>query len=220
MDENTAQPEQSESAGSKERSQDELAGHPSATVGFGGTQPPSIAIDEGSDAEDDPRRIAHEILGQAHAVLSIAAEEQVLKIWSLAEYRDDFVETQGQINETIGRAHALVASGAIDKELSRQGIGGALGRLKRRLSRGALERLSRELRDGTNALVDDRHKGIRAWLRAAVGAVKTPIDSFIQEIPGGHIIKEALEGVLAGLDMVDAAAATDPPPTPTTNVVI
>ncbi|MFI7060708.1 hypothetical protein ACIBL3_06990 [Kribbella sp. NPDC050124] len=175
-----------------------------APSGTGGGDPPPTGTIQEQDDSNEPRRIAHEILGQAHAVIYLAGTEEVLGIWCPAEVMQDFRHTLPTLYEAVGHAHAEVSSGALDQALRANGIGGAPGRYKRRVLRHALERLSAVRRDALNDPARTRSQRIRAWLRAAVSAAKTPIDSLVQEIPGGHIIKEGLDGILAGLDVVEA----------------
>jgi hypothetical protein len=43
-------------------------------------------------------------------------------------------------------------------------------------------------------------------MRTAAGLARTAVGSMIREIPGGEVIAEALDGVLSGLDALEAAA--------------
>jgi hypothetical protein len=51
---------------------------------------------------------------------------------------------------------------------------------------------------------------VRAWLKSAAGWGKLALDSISSAVPGGHLIKEALEVVLVGVDTLEAEAITNP----------
>jgi hypothetical protein len=88
------------------------------------------------------------------------------------------------------------------------GIGGPVSRVKRRGLRAALERL-------IGAVTSQDGNRIQAWIRSAAGLAKTAVGSLVREIPGGEIIGEALDGIISGLDTLDAYKADESaPPTP------
>jgi len=47
-------------------------------------------------------------------------------------------------------------------------------------------------------------------MRSAAGLARSAVGSLIREIPGGEIISEALDGILSGLDTLDALATKEP----------
>ena len=171
--------------------------------GQGAGQPPGEGEQE--DDNDDPRRVAHELLGQAHAVLVIATRDEVLPYWCPQDLQQSFKDARVPLWVKVGDAQVGVGSGQHDEALAASGIGGPVSRHKRRGLRASLERLFGVVtsRDGD---------GIRAWMRSAAGLARTAVGSLVREIPGGEIIAEALDGILSGLDTFDALAIGEPKP--------
>jgi hypothetical protein len=97
----------------------------------------------------------------------------------------------------VGEMQAAIATGTHDEGLATAGLAGALSRPKRKRLRGALELLAR-------AAGGRRAVSTRRWLKSAAGLARTAVGSMIKEIPGGEIVAEALDGILAGLDTVEA----------------
>jgi hypothetical protein len=180
--------------------------------------PPPAADDD----PEDPRRVAHELVALAHAVLAIAGREDLLPDWCPEELRPAVRETEASLATAIGALHAEIASGEHDDALREAGIGGPLGRPKRKGFRRAVEGLrrlvggvGRRVQDAGAALRGERPIAVRAWLKSAAGWGKLAVDSITSEIPGGQVLKEALEVILVGVDTLDAAATL--PPTATTD---
>ena len=169
--------------------------------GQGGEQPP--AGGEQEDENDDPRRVAHELLGQAHAVLVIATRDEVLQYWCPQDLHQSFRDARIPLWVTVGDAQVEIGSGQHDEALLASGIGGPVSRHKRRGLRASLERLIR-------VVATRNGDGIRAWMRSAAGLARSAVGSLIREIPGGEIISEALDGILSGLDTLDALATKEP----------
>ena len=156
----------------------------------------AVAEDDG----DDPRRVAHEVLGQAHAVLVIALDDANLPHWCPPELIPDQRATRAALWDAVGKAQVLVSSGRHDVGIAGAGLGGPVSRPKRKLLRRALERLSEAVAGGNGVRV-------RRWLRVAAGAAATVTGSLAEELPGGHLLSEALEGLLSGVETVEATAA-------------
>lgn len=169
----------------------------------GGDQPQSQG--EPVDDGDDPRRVAHELLSQAHAVLVITMREDVLVYWCPENLRESFRDTRIPLSLKVGEIQVEIGSGRQDADLLVNGIGGAVSRHKRKGLRASLERLIGVLRTNDG-------DGIRAWIRSAAGLARTAIGSLAREIPGGEFIAEALDGVLSGLDTWEAQTRTNPNP--------
>ena len=163
----------------------------------GGEPPPGGG--ESQDDGDDPRRVAHELLGQAHAVLIIATRDEVLSYWCPEDLQQSFRDARIPLWLKVGDVQVDVGSGRHDEALLASGIGGTVSRHKRRGLRASLQRLIEVLTTG-NA------EAIRGWMRTAGGLARTAVGSMIREIPGGEFIAEALDGVLSGLDALEAAA--------------
>jgi hypothetical protein len=157
------------------------------------------AAGEQTDDSDDPRRVAHELLGQAHAVLVIATRDAVMQYWCPEDLRGAFRDARGQLWIAVGDMQVVIGSGEHDAGLQEAGIGGPLARHKRKGLRKALERLV-----GVLARPTPNEKLIRAWLKSAAGLARTAIGSMVREVPGGEIIAEALDGVLSGIDISEA----------------
>ena len=185
----------------EERTGDDDAVADDSEMGTGahsaGELPPKDEQGEGAADGDDPRRTAHEILGQAHALLGYAFDERVMSNWCPQELREDMRATREPLWDAIAQCHIEVASGEHDRGLRTVGLGGPLSRPKRRLLRTVLERLS-------NAVKHGRVVGVRKWLRAGAGVAATAVGSLAKEIPGGEVIVEAISGITSALDAVDA----------------
>jgi hypothetical protein len=155
--------------------------------------------DDAVDEAEDPRRVAHELLGQSEAVLHLAARHDVIGHWCTDDLQPAVLSSHAELAKVFGAAHAEIGSGAFDAELLESGIGGTLGLPKRRGLRVSLERLYRSTR---------RNRGVevRKWLRASVGWASSALGS-MGLIPGADVIRESLEGVVAGLDTFEAARA-------------
>jgi hypothetical protein len=190
----------------EEPTEDEI---PSPSVGTrqsdvpGTGEPPAAPEGPGADDVDDPRRVAHELLGQAHAVLTIAARDEVLRQWCREELRPSVVDTAAKIAMAVGAAHAEIASGQHDQALIDAGIGGVLARPKRKGLRGALERLVEVLRL-------QRTDQIRAWLKSGAGWAKLAVTSIAKSVPGVEVVAEALDVILAGIDTSEAMESIAP----------
>lgn len=196
--------------------EDDDGGAPSAEPPDGGPRRPDTP---GSDDDpEDPRRVAHELVGLAHAVLSIAGREDVLPHWCPDDLQPSVRESAAEVALAIGRMHAAIATGEHDTDLrAAAGIGGPVGRPKRKWFRRTVERLTRVVRAAgpaaeraSEALRGQRAVAIRSWLKAGAGWGKLVIDSVASEIPGGDLIKEALETIVVGVDTMEAEAATNP----------
>lgn len=172
-------------------------GRREGAAGPNGPAAPSEPADGESD-ETDPRRTAHEVLGQTHALLHDALREQVIPYWCPPELQSDLRTTRGALAEAIGAAHAQVATGQYDQGLTELGLGGALSRPKRKTLRLALERFTTAVRT-TNVLA------IRSWLKVGAGAAETVVGSLAKEIPGGEVISEAAGGIVAAIEAHEAA---------------
>jgi hypothetical protein len=146
---------------------------------------------------DDPRRVAHELLGQAHAVLVLAHRDQALEAWCLPEVVESVRGAAPHLWLAVGNMQAAIADGTHDAGLAAAGLGGPLSRPKRKALRIAMERLVKAIRS-------QRSERIRKWLKSGAGLARTAIGSMLKELPGGEVIAEALDGVLAGLDTVEA----------------
>lgn len=173
------------------------------TGGQAGGQPPGEG--EREDDSDDPRRVAHELLGQAHAVLVVATRDDVLRYWCPEDLQQSVKDGRIRLWVAVGDAQAGVGSGVHDQALLDNGIGGLVSRVKRRGLRAALERLM-------GALTTQDGNRIQAWIRSAAGLARTAVGSLVREIPGGEIIGEALDGIVSGLDTLDAYKADESAP--------
>lgn len=171
-------------------------GRQEGAAGPGGPGAPSEPADGESD-ETDPRRTAHEVLGQTHALLHDALGE-VIPYWCPAELQSDLRATRGALAQAIGAAHAQVATGQHDQGLTELGLGGSLSRPKRNTLRLALERFTTAVRT-MNVLA------IRSWLKVGAGAAETVVGSLAKEIPGGEVISEAAGGIVAAIEAHEAA---------------
>jgi hypothetical protein len=177
-----------------------------------GGEPPddinTLGLDAGAEDSEDPRRVAHELLGQAHAVLAIAADERVLKVWCPAELRDTVRATHADLAQAIGRAHAEVAGGEHDSRLRVNGIGGAHGKAKRWSFRAGLRRL-KGLVDSTGEwLGTDRQTQVGKWLRFTAGTAKSIVQSILEGTTVGHALVEGFDLIQNGLDLSDAIVAS------------
>jgi hypothetical protein len=166
---------------------------------LGGRKPPNDpeGTDYVADDADDPRRVAHELLGQSHAVFLLALRPDVLGLWCPGELQSAVLGTKAEIVEATGLAQIAVASGDHDRDLMAAGLGGPASRPKRLGLRLALQRL-------INALKSDATADRLPWLRTATGWAKNALESFPKMLPHAEKIKEALEIVLSGIDTVDA----------------
>jgi hypothetical protein len=182
------------------------------------TGPPADVYPPAADDDpEDPRRVAHELVALAHAVLAIAGREDVLPAWCPEELRPAVRDTEASLATAIGALHAEIAGGEYDDALREAGIGGPLGRPKRKGFRRAVEGLrrlvggvGRRMQDAGAALRGERPTAVRAWLKSAAGWGKLAVDSISSEIPGGQVLKEACEVILVGIDTLDATATLPP----------
>jgi hypothetical protein len=185
------------------------------TSGADAGEPPDIntlGLDAGAEDSEDPRRVAHELLGQAHAVLAIAADERVLKVWCPAELRDAVRAAHADLAEAIGRAHAEVAGGEHDERLRGNGIGGVHGKVKRWSFRAGLRRLKQAVDTAGDWLQKDRQTQVRALLRFTAGTAKSVVQSVLEGTTVGHALVEGFELIQNGLDLSDAIVASATPP--------
>src|SRR5215471_14810527 len=90
------------------------------------------AAQEQADDGDDPRRVAHELLGQAHAVLVVATRDDVLGYWCPEDLQQSVKDGRIRLWVAVGDAQADVGSGVHDQALLENGIGGPVSRVKRR----------------------------------------------------------------------------------------
>jgi hypothetical protein len=186
-------------------------------AGFGDDagEPPDVNTlgpDAGAEDGEDPRRVAHELLGQAHAVLAIAADERVLRVWCPAELRDAVRAAHADLAQVIGRAHAEVAGGEHDERLRGNGIGGVHGKAKRWSFRAGLRRLKQTVDTAGEWLQADRQTQARAWLRFTSGTAKSIVQSILEGTTVGHALVEGFDLIQNGLDLSDAIATSAPPP--------
>jgi hypothetical protein len=165
-----------------------------------GTDEPPAVQESSVDDEDDPRRVAHELLGQAHAVLTIAVRKEVLPTWCPPELRPSVEETTAKIATAVGEGQAAIASGRHDEALIDAGIGGVLARPKRKGLRYALERLIGELGHR-------RKDQSRKWLRSAAGWAKLAVTSIAKSVPGIEVVAEGLDVILSAIDTSEAVEA-------------
>jgi hypothetical protein len=179
---------------------------PAGVVGPPGTSPPGEQTgSEDVPDGDEPRRVAHELLGQSHAVFLLALRPDVLPLWCPPDLLPSVVQTSADIVAAVGEAQISVASGRYDDELMAAGLGGPASRPKRKGLRFALQRLVDVL---TGDAVADR----LPWLRGATGWAKSAVESFPKLIPGAEKVKEALEIVLNGIDTIQAMRPPNRPP--------
>lgn len=176
---------------------------------FGGGQPPpppgpqSPSADASEDDGDDPRRVAHELIGQAHAVLVVAVGDSVLPIWCPVHLRQSFLDARAEWWEAVGTIQASIASGTHDERLRADGIGGAVSRHKRKGLRYAVQRLIAAVTPGTGggaSVSSDASYRTRNWMKTAASLARTAVGSLARELPGGEIIAEALDGVISAVD--------------------
>jgi hypothetical protein len=155
----------------------------------GGQQPPAE-----DDDRDDPRRVAHELVGQAHAVLVVATRDsEVLETWCPEHLRRSFLDARPGWWEAVGGLQAAIASGEADEDLQAAGIGGVVSRHKRLALRHAVQKL-------IQALKPDQPSGQpRKWMKTAASLARTAIGSLARELPAGEIIAEALDGVISAV---------------------
>jgi hypothetical protein len=165
-----------------------------------------LGPDDGAEDGEDPRRVAHELLGQAHAVLSIAAVEDVLRLWCPADLRESVRATQSDLALVIGRLHAYIASGDHDPALRDSGIGDVPGKPKRLSLRYIVKRLRQAVTNTGKELGANRSVTIRPWLRVAAGTAKSVVGSIVEGTAYGHLLTEAFDLILNGLDTSDAIA--------------
>lgn len=206
----------------KPRGSGQAEGDDGSTLGGPIDPPPDTLLREVDDAED-PRRVAHELVGLAHAVLAIAGREDVLPHWCPEELRLSVRDSGAGLAAAIGELHAEIASGEYDVGLRAAGIGDTVGKPKRRGFRQAVEglrrvtgRIGQGIRQVGADLRADRPKAIRAWLKNAAGWGKLVIDSVASEVPGGHVVKEGLDLIRTVIEGADAVATLPPPKAPST----
>ena len=99
------------------------------------TPPPNEAPPGPDDDPEDPRRVAHELVALAHAVLAIAGREEVLAVWCPEHVRQSVRDSAADVAQAVGRLHAEIATGRHDAGLLAAGIGGPVGRPKRKMFR-------------------------------------------------------------------------------------
>jgi hypothetical protein len=146
----------------------------------------------------------------AHAVLAIAGREEVLAVWCPTDSRQSVRDSAADVSQAVGQLHAEIATGRHDADLSAAGIGGPVGKPKRKMFRQVVEALSRlvvpagrAVRRTVEPLSGQRATQVQSVLKSAAGWGKLVLDSISSEIPGGHVIKEALEVVAVGSDTLD-----------------
>ena len=172
------------------------------------TAPPPPAAPGGSSSpprpgdDEDPRRVAHELLGQAHAVLTLAVAPDVIAVWCPPELRTPVVATTAQVGAAIGQAHVAVGSGNHDAQLREAGIGDAAGRPKRLGLRQALHNV-------VQAVTSQRREAVLRWLKISAGWGKNALSSLATAIPGAELAAEALDLVITGIDTREALGASD-----------
>jgi hypothetical protein len=166
------------------------------------TSPPGQpeATNDGSDA----RRVAHELLGQTHALLFIALGEDHIGIWCPPELQQAVRNAAPRLWLAFGEAQAAVASGQHDGRLVEVGLSQELAEPKRRGLAGALERLH----EAFVATVDRIPGRLRRQLQNAIAWARGPIGS-MSFIPGAEIIGEALDVAGAALDQTVSANDTN-----------
>jgi hypothetical protein len=148
--------------------------------GTSAAPPPQATVpDPQRDDGDDPRRVAHELVGQAHAVLVIAHRQDVLGYWCPPELRDVTPDAGAPLWLAVGDMQAAIGSGTHDEFLAGAGLAGALSRPKRKGLRGALERLAR-------AVDRRRPASIRRWLKNAAGLARTAVGSMSERYRVGR----------------------------------
>jgi hypothetical protein len=153
------------------------------------------------DDSEDPRRVAHEIVAQAHAVLFLATTNENLEHWCPQDLIDSVQESRGELWIALGELQAAIASGAYDEELRDRGIGGNLGAPKRKGLRLAVQRLQGALRRKLTP-------GIRRWLKNSAGWAKSALGS-MSFIPGADVVGEGLDVVVSALDTLETSQATN-----------
>jgi hypothetical protein len=166
------------------------AGTPGRGQGPGGAQP-DYPVD--GDA-DDPRRTAHELVAQAQALLNIASQDQLLRLWWPQGGVPDVGPTFPELALTAGLAHAEIASGRHDDALAAQ-FGGPLGRPKRHLLRRLLVRVQDFVRQQTFGEA-------AKWIKIAGGVASSALGS-MSFIPGVGAIQEAIDLIRSGLETVE-----------------
>jgi hypothetical protein len=166
------------------------------------TPPGSPSVPSEPEDVEDPRRVAHELLGQAHAVLTVAVRPDVMDAWCPPELRESVLATTAQVGGAIGQAHVTVGSGDHDVRLREAGIGDAAGRPKRLGLRQALRNLVR-------AVTGRRQDAVLRWLKISAGWGKNALSSLATAIPGAELAAEALDLVITGIDTREALDATD-----------
>ena len=170
---------------------------------LGGRKPPAGPPNDLSGANDvpddgdHPRRVAHELLGQSHAVFLLALRPDVLTLWCPDELRPAVRQSAAAIVAAAGEAHIEIASGVHDDRLTDAGLGGPASRPKRLGLRLALQRL-------IDVLNGDSATDVLPWLRSASGWAKNALESFPKLIPGAERFKEAIEIIISGIDTVEA----------------
>jgi hypothetical protein len=92
-------------------------------------EPPGSSATSWEDA-DDSRRVAHELVGQAHAVLVLAYRDDVLALWCLPEVMEAAKNAAPELWLAIGEMQAAIAGGTHDEGIAAAGIGGRVSRPK------------------------------------------------------------------------------------------
>lgn len=105
--------------------------------------PPGEPSPDSDEDPEEPRRVAHELVAQAHAVLAIAGREDILPHWCPEDVQQSVRDSAAEIAQAVGRLHSAIASGEYDDKLRAAGIGGPVGKPKRKMFRRAVESLSR-----------------------------------------------------------------------------
>jgi hypothetical protein len=193
---------------------EEVDDDPGLSPGGVNSPPVSPPVEPSGSAPDDgedPRRVAHELVALAHAVLTLAGRADVLAEWCPENLRDSVREAGAALAVAVGEVHVEIASGRHDDGLRGAGIGGLVGRPKRKGFRHAVEALlrvvgvrARAAQDAGPTLRMERQTAVRAWLKSAANWGKLALGSISAEIPGGHVLAEALDATLAAIDTSEA----------------
>ena len=117
---------------------------------------------EQADDGDDPRRVAHELLGQAHAVLVIATRDDVLQHWCPEDLRGSFQDARGPLWIVVGDLQVHIGSGRARPRI-------ATVRYRRTGLATQAQRAGKALEQLVEALTTRNAKLIQAWLKSAAG---------------------------------------------------
>jgi hypothetical protein len=181
--------DKNETGGSSQPSSDPGAASPGSGQGRGGTQP-----DRPADGDaDDPRRIAHELVAQAQALLHIASQDPVLPLW-WPRGVPDISPAFPELALKAGLAQAEIASGRYDDALAAN-VGNPQGFFKSLLPRRLLVKIQDLVRTGAPG-------DVVKWLKTACGAISSVLGS-MSFIPGVELIKEGIDLIKTGLETVE-----------------